>query len=60
MGSEKYPFFAVAMHPETAGYAFAPNIKSDHSFTSVRLNREFAQIFVAEVKKNLNAFDTYD
>jgi hypothetical protein len=58
--AKDYPFYSTIFHPEKPWTSFSIGYGFNHSFDSHRINRQFADFFVAQARKNSNHFDNYD
>ncbi|XP_023235548.1 gamma-glutamyl hydrolase-like [Centruroides sculpturatus] len=59
--SRKYPFYAVAWHPEKNQYEFVYNAKHQnipHSYEAILISQYFANFFVNETRKNFHQFSS--
>jgi hypothetical protein len=59
MESYWYPFFGTQFHPEKTTTMFNDNSDVDHSWTSITLQRHFADDFVALARQNTNSFGSF-
>lgn len=53
-----YPYYAVQFHPEKNIYEWYPSKAIIHTKDAVKASQYFAEFFVEECRKNLNAFKT--
>jgi hypothetical protein len=60
MESRHYPFFAVLYHPEKQWTSFGTTYNFNHSYASHAVGVKHADFFVAQVRKNNQAFDDYE
>jgi gamma-glutamyl hydrolase len=55
-----YPFYGTQFHPEKQYLSFAPDFNFDHSELSEHINRNFADFYVGQTRKNDNTFPSYE
>jgi hypothetical protein len=56
--SDIYPFFGTQFHPEKANEVFI-DVGINHSWTSIVLNRHFADFFVYHTRYNPNKWGDF-
>ncbi|XP_067141508.1 gamma-glutamyl hydrolase-like isoform X2 [Centruroides vittatus] len=59
--ARKYPFYAVAWHPEKNQYEFVYNAKHQnipHGYEAILISQYFANFFVNETRKNFHRFSS--
>ena len=59
MESDKYPLFGTQFHPEKTITMFNDNSGVNHSWTSEKLNRHFADYFMTLARQNPNSFGDF-
>lgn len=59
MESERYPIMATQFHPEKTTAAFNDDKGVNHSWTSIEMNRKFADHFVSLARRSTKSFGNF-
>lgn len=59
MEAYDYPFYGTQFHPEKQYLSFAPDYAFQHTEEIEKINRNYADFFVGQARKNTNKFETY-